>query len=1086
MARAYAYALQVAGVPTIYGSHSSGPTLTYSLSASTPSYGFVGSCIDAESALTFDRTLAGEASGVVTIDALHVRLLSKRRIKRDTAADPGRVFGRGGFDGVEWFTTLAESVARDSATPAFDIVDPGASVPSIVYVGREAMEVTYANPTVTVAKRAVLGTPRLLHNRDPDSGDVPYLTPQPLAWRGARVNLWRATVRADGSLGTWVVRFRGDIAEDPTDDGHAVTLTIAPITARLTQPLATDNRILRLSRLHTWSGDVGTKVAVYAWAGERDLFEGDVAVQANIGDSDIELTAQEDGTAGYIAHQDVSDITNLPQGHPRTVPVQQRPRWVYDVTGYTAPNLDVSPNIVGRNVTVTNQVVDTLRNAPIGESTLLELVDTSGGVVVDDGAPYLLRQFADTSKFGIGNRTFAISDGTEVTASWARVVRAVGQGSPVWRITSKVQPARKVTIGLSDRYAAGDIVSMGLVGELPGLVDQNCWLSGAQQSLEDAAGGRPDRYASPFLSPLVWSWSDPESVEAMRASLNGQRNAESRVGFSVNGVSMAPGQAVALTREGESIDVPASQVAPRWYQAGEEYITLDGPTGVGASGRVVIEVRRESTGGGSPGEIVGRCIAIGETQLSNGDYRVQLEIPASADDDFALPTIIEGAPGATDRFVIQPAFVAENVTGGLGEIAAQLITSGGGDGINSTYDTAPFGAQLLDGDGTLGAGDMGADVDIPSILALPSIAGADISVIGRPSSEGRDGDSVLSLLAAHLEATGYVLDMAVNPNPVDPFDGCLLVARPVRRPTPQEIVGTLGESDIVSMTRVGVEPVNAFTIGVNHDEGGKPQIVVKPSFSASVNLYGERSGRKLEAQGTTFPTVSAAVNGLRPYLTRLRERAFPQPRYEIEARTSTVRDLGLSYGSAIYVTRNDAPLPDGTLGLSVAACRVVSITLNETRATSTVVVDYYGTVARGRAPACVVIDYVDASTVKVATNFAMDLVDPATGAAATDIAVMLSTAYGASLGVGTPIIIRQRGDVDTTRRMQVAAFDTVAMTIQVEDDPAEAVYGDAHNIADPGAEQAPEDYIAVIEPRETATAPADHSAYFTHGRDKIA
>ena len=1078
MSRMYAYALQIAGCSTIYGSHSTGPSLTYSLNASTPSYGFVGSCISTDSQLVFERTFAGNAAGVVSINDVEVTLLSKRLYGRDTATDPGRVFGRGGFDGMQWYAALAESVQRDAAAPTFDIVDPGTSVPSIVYIGREAMEVTYSNPTVTVVKRAVLGTPRLDHRRDPDRGDVPYLTPDPLSWRGARVNIWRAPVRNDGTLGTWIVRFRGDIADDPVDDAATITLRITPITDRLTQPLATDNRTLRLADEHTWADGVGTSVVVYAWAVDGELFSGRVAAQAATGSNSIELAALADGAAGITAHQNVSDVTNLPQGHPRTVPVMQGifRAYEYDVTGYTSPDLDISPNVVGRDIEATgNDAGAQINNAPVGESVLLELVDTSGGPVTANGRDYLRAQFADTSQFGIGDREMDIAGVTRRTATWARLSMVENRGRTRWRLTSKVRPHRQFFIGLTNAFAAHDIASRYGMSER---IEANCWVTGAQQDLETAIGGRSHDYPSPFLSQLVWSWYDPDTTEGMRSNLNGTRFGQR----SVWPVEARPeGRAVALSHEGQSEYEDAAPIAARWYQAGETYITLDGATGVGASGRLVLEVRH-----GKSDRVVGKCIAIGETQLTSGAYRVELEVPASPDDDFALPTLVEGVPGALDRFTFTPAFVVENVDGGIGEVAMQLLTSGGGDDINSTYDDAPFGGQLIDGSGSYGDGDMGADIDVASILGIPTITGASISVVGRPSTDGRDGDSVMSLLAPHLYTANYVLDLVVDPNPTDPFDGCLLKARPVGRPTALEITGTIPASAIVERRRVPPPVVNSFQVASNFSEDGKPGIIIRTTFGTSVALYGERQAKALEMMGVEFLTVDAATIALRPSLTRLVEKAFPQPRYELTVSTDTVRALGVSYGSAVYVTDALAPQADGTLGVSSLACRVVEVSLAEGDGVSTVTVESYGVVARGRAPCVAVIDYIDASTVKVADNFFAETVDPVTGATVKDMDLLLNPTYGSGLGVGTKIVIRQVGDVDTTRRMQVASYDVSTGQIEVEDDPAEAVYGDAHGIPDPGAEQSPEDYIAVIETRETATAPAGHLAYFHHGRDIVA
>lgn len=1066
----YRWAIQIAGCPVLFLSSHDAPTIDGSiLSHEGGDYRTRPHCIGQESELVFARFFDLD-HGVVNEGGVMIQLISNRQWPETC---PFRHVGARGFREMEWQARLLADVDAETDTPDLVVQDIGQTIAEgdIIHIGPEAFlvdgvtnEGTYL--TVATAARSVLGTDRISHRTTVGIDDVPYVTPRPVTWRGRRALIWRAPYHLASGVGRWQVVFRADIDTEAAVGTVGLAFKLISIAARTGIAVGATIRPIRLSRKkHVFAENVGCYLRVFAYARQAEMYQALVADDSDPGDPDDDIAVDYDVSgvgvpSGTERHAAVAAVAaGLPAGHPRTVPVRLPAELrAMNVTGYGVRNVEgVDLPTLETDATVLYPIArgQTIVNAEFAETVWLRLVDTSAGLVAVRPSRLIPMWNGST----IARARDLAPAGDIYGATFARIDAVVGadpgtRGSEVWRVVSKVAPHVRVTILLADspRSLGGPGAAMLRRLNRSQSVQGRGWFDRTPHgfnSLEEW----PQR--SHQVSPLVWSWGTPEAVRAARRELSGTRDAEDAFQGHV-GV-----QEVTLSARGQAVRVPRAPLPAAWYQSGERYLTLEGPTGVGPSGRLVLEVRE----GGST-DVIARCIAVGETEVEAGVWAVEIERTRQRD-DFYLPTLVEESDFNGKVYTFTPAFVAEGAP--AGETVAKLLTSGGGDGVFSTYDTEVFGARLRDGSGTIDTSVMGRDIDISGVLGLPSVAGARTSVIGRP------GDKVADLVGGLIRGANYALDLVVRDNPVDPHDGCVLALRPIGIPSRAELRGTIGEHDIETGSLQLIDPGlrNVFEVEANHTADG-PQIEIRATADTSIWAHGESRGRRIKLPGVFFDDVTEALGSLRPMLTRaVAEEAFPRDRYRMAVRSTLAGRMAV--GDAWTLVHGAAPRSDGALGVN-GAVRVIAIAHEAREAMSEIEVDYYGSPVGNRAPCCAVVDVISATEVQVAANFFASATDPYTGEAHTDLALLVDPAWGEDLGVGTPLRIYAAGDPDTKTPLVVESYDLATNRV---------VFTGAHGIADPGAPVDPVNYIAVLVPRVWAEAPAGHRQYFHHGRDAI-
>lgn len=1073
----YAWALQVVGthdadgVGVIYSSHATGPTLPTDNGASLRC---IGHSITTASALNLSRSFDPDA-GILDLAEVSIVLASRRIEGITDTGDPGRVFGRRSIDGMPWVAELIDPIDRDTAQPVFLITNVGQSIASgdVLHIGGEAFRVDSVSVEaegleITVDERSVLGTDPLPVRIRADVGALPLVTPYPLNLRGRKALLWRAPVALDGTIGTWIVRYRGDLSAEPEVQAVRVTVRLTSLLARLNLPLAkVTTEAFFHPTVHTFANGVGEYVLVYAYARRWDIFEAYATTDVVVSD-DFVIVNDGDrygNVDGADRHAEVFDLTNYPYGHPhagrlvwhigQTVSVN----WITP-DGYTGTDqLDLA-DALPANRTV---VGDDARALMISEFYTLilpiRLVDTSGGAVTAT-LQDLINAFNDPAQTGINTPDTLYNASFPDQSTWFRMYWNDGR----WEFNCKFDLNRGINALIADhpqeanRIVAhdGGKIYDGFWIDVGGTLTRADWPDISSFAPEDGILVSWQVMNEPcgVLDPAVWPWGAPDEVADVRAAALGQvqvRDAFGRVRPRV----------VRLDHDGQTESLPAAPFAQRWYQEGETYITLD--RAIGAP--TVVEVRR-----GEEDTVIARFIATAETETAAGVWRVTVD--TDTDREFRLPTLWETDEPGEQRLRFSPAIVARNKP--LAEVVLRLLTSGGGGsgGLLSEYDSEPFGGRLRDGTGSLSNAYSGIDLDSSTILGLSALGGSTINVTGR------GGDSIRSLIDGHLRAADRFLDLVTVDDPADPFKGCMLALRRLGQPSLVEIRATLDESDIGAgaITEAAGPIRNHIVVTSDYPDGSdEPLVTLEMTADTSVDAHQEIETLSIELRGVVYGTPAAMAEALYPQLTRrLRDGGFPRARYVVEAATRAVR--ALTIGDAIQATHGRWPLPTGELGVDNGVFRVTKVDIVDDRAASTVEMDYYTDTGTGYAPAAAVVDYVDATTLKVAANFFAAVRDPMTSATVTDLEYLVSATYGEGLGDGMTLELYPVGDPDNRTTLTVASYDIAARTV---------TFTGAHGIADPGAEVDADDYIAVIEARNYAAAANGHLLYFYHGRNLL-
>jgi hypothetical protein len=237
------FALVIAGLPQVYYSGSS--TGLSSVSA-------IGSTL-AGVARTFSESIISVSDygaelepigGVASYQAITISLAVDRR---GGASEPGTVFSRLGprATGAS-HAFLLEPISHTDTTPITVDTDRDLSAVysagDLCHIDAETFRVSGttggASPTITLDQRGVGETPIQDHQLGLAGSNKPELTDQVVYWRGRRASIWVSSGRSDGSWGDWVELMRGFLDNTPeVDDGVAITLQVVPLTAMVDEGL---------------------------------------------------------------------------------------------------------------------------------------------------------------------------------------------------------------------------------------------------------------------------------------------------------------------------------------------------------------------------------------------------------------------------------------------------------------------------------------------------------------------------------------------------------------------------------------------------------------------------------------------------------------------------------------------------------------------------------------------------------------------------------------------------------------------------------------------------------------------------------
>ena len=172
------------------------------------------------------------AGGVGQYSSTTVTLSVDRQ--RGGLGDPGIVFGRCGQRSASTRAQLTTTLTRSASVIQVNQDLTSLSYPRLFHVGSETVRAISATSTQlnVLAGRAVGNTPRQTHSITLEGSSVPEVTTEITTFRGRRAKLYVAHQHPSGSLSSWVEVVNGFIESTPIiEDQDTISLSLVPLTA---------------------------------------------------------------------------------------------------------------------------------------------------------------------------------------------------------------------------------------------------------------------------------------------------------------------------------------------------------------------------------------------------------------------------------------------------------------------------------------------------------------------------------------------------------------------------------------------------------------------------------------------------------------------------------------------------------------------------------------------------------------------------------------------------------------------------------------------------------------------------------------
>tara|TARA_B100000085_G_scaffold278399_2_gene300177 strand:+ start:5552 stop:8794 length:3243 start_codon:yes stop_codon:yes gene_type:complete len=982
------YVLRIAGVPVLYGTH-----MPPALSTNGITHARRASIIAND--ISFSRR-HDENARVVEVSNLEIVLSSDEQYTSDQY-DPGKIFGRIGFQGADSFTRITANV--DPTDVSLTVQDnSGFAAADTIHVGQETMTVTNIISTDTIrVSRGILGTFPRFHRVDGASGSFPYVTKPLTYFRGRRVVVYEGRVNDDGSvsdsLDDYAEVFRGFLASEPavavSGQSHEVTLEIAPLTAVLDKPLPASTLKTNLHPiLHAFDGTIANKIAVHSFHQTGQMWRSNCEIQLNSSGTEFQYLNRE-GAAADIDNRFDNDISEF---HPRGMAIR---------CDFTTRNkvLFLGPDSISTDPVSGHLMIHNL----YVQSTVTDVLNQTGGGANITGAFVELK-----SRGGFETKIVRISIlGTRSSAHVANWRHLLGE-----RFNSALTTGTH--LGLSGfHFDVGLDVSVGEifispnfsargVGSKPAaqFVLSNS-ISKARSAIQDS-GMFPDMFV--VLREVIGrqAQSDVDTNAPHDSSNVGYRTILENLPFIVGATQneFLPSSVLRLDDEDGNARV--------FHMEAERLIVTDGGTSVHAPlCDAYIHIGNVFNG---PGENVplSSCerfvvfedslgVASGtsaDVLISQDDeavamLRVSNETSVSSDGftgfQYQVDQVtkykdietIADVPGEK-RHTVTPTIRPSDES--IGQLLVRLLVSADGDSkTSSTHDTMVFGAGLSDGTGH--ADTFGADIDVDSFLAIPNPIAAEVF-----GPIYKEGDTLLETVEGLLLAVGYTVDISTNS-----LGKCKLRAVELTLPLESDVSQTFTTAEIAqkptpsSSAELSIKNVFKFTANYNHEGDADVEVTVRDQVS--IDLFKEAQDLSVDLKGIKLNTTTPgdAVHDLRPLFSKLRlENSFPRRVFTFDVPTSLLQSLAL--GDTCTVTH---PLLRSTSGLGVTTepARVRSIEYDGYSPTGSIELVAYGTVGQSWNMAANIISIVAGSgslAVNVSANEHSPTARPSDGSAIED------------------------------------------------------------------------------------------------------
>jgi len=713
------FALEVGGL--LYRYHTKLPTGSTNLDANIAT-GI--SYVDIESILSVSAFNASvdPSGGIGDYSPVTVSLAINKKLG---AGEPGIIFGRCGARSSGLKAQITQTVERDAAYIRVNASLTSLSYPRLLHIGGETVRASNASASTVIITggRGAGNTPVQHHSIALEGSIVPEVTEHITTFRGRRAKLYGAHMYADGTTSDYVEIINGFIESSPIiENGDTINLSIVPLSAMIDTSLSDKlNQTFLLQDYHYFDAQFGSAIE-YATQLNRYEAQGGWAVAIQDGTfvsaATYQVRVPEQASTATSLEGDWRDFdATLPSGintdtysthHPR-YPLIFAPDNADPVYSYpTAINyLSTGSNGTFYQVYADTSPADSANSSQIQGALLkirLPSTEIKRHMLVDSAQvkrwPDVINDVLDT-------------DGPDVVTGLDGAVAK-------WRLdtaTSSIFISKNgesiYPVGIwfwSSAYAFSNLMNQRPSGEYPQYFDDN----GNSTELDTLSrcsyaidiGDENDGYADDFRT-------GPHLIKQMRTTENNLTGV-----YQLRDVAKAYYQLYEKAILVEStLGLPTTATANVYYSITVTYYDRT----AGTTKKQVFEVTHQTVAT-YDGSDIGYLLHLRQDQdltynFSFGDWS-----------DGERTIITRGG-----RFVGQNAGVA----------LLQLLESGGGDGINGTYDVMSVGLNISSD-----------NIDEESFLAIGSITPFLLS-----EQFAGDGSDIRSIFESVLRLVGAVLIM---------------------------------------------------------------------------------------------------------------------------------------------------------------------------------------------------------------------------------------------------------------------------------------------------------------------------------------
>ena len=650
------------------------------------------------------------AGGVGQYSSTTVTLSVDRQ--RGGLGDAGIVFGRCGQRSASTKAQLTASLTRSASVIQVDRDLTSLSYPRLFHVGSETVRAISATTTQIniLAGRAVGNTPRQTHSITLEGSSVPEITTEITTFRGRRAKLYAAHQHPSGSLSSWVEVVNGFIESSPVIERQdAISISLIPLTALVDSQLG-DKGVGQSSLLDGYHY-YGTDSNMLEY-GIRQSFSWGYEV-----DSTSTITA---GTVSLIKSSNVALETDfdvsLPKGSADTdFNGQPHPRYPRLKPMFSIEDKYAFPTAITAGTNAGGQTIYTCTLASLSESfTQAELEDISD-LTVEKLAELKQHQLGsdELKKWPDVINDTLNSDGPSTSAglsgglaSWA----LNGQTQAIVRKTTRSNVETEVFLWSSKLKFILDMQRRGLGN----WQNARYW-----RTANSALMALDDR--SRCWYPIDLSSRDEDFVQDIRNTFDGVF------------------RRLQVQPPTFSAQFPLQGVASAYYQLYEDRLLVENSIGLPSSaGSSSFDIVVRFTDRKSNEQRDQVFVATHETTatFSGSDVGVFIHLDPSQS---LAENVSFGNWPSHERVII---FRASRINSDRPGVALlKLLESGGGEGLNGTYDVFTLGLNIDD-----------SHIDEQSFLAVDStsLITVDSFISGDEGDLRELVESILKLLSAAI------------------------------------------------------------------------------------------------------------------------------------------------------------------------------------------------------------------------------------------------------------------------------------------------------------------------------------------------